>query len=245
MKLHTIVCPQWFNCLLQELRAQPQESGPGVSPQEEEAAAHLHLHHPPPCRQEMPVIPADQVQRHGDHSLLHPRSGRQGRPSGSASETSSALQAVSFSSLTLTSLCFPLQLHYNSKTLKTDSPNASRGSSLPRTLSKESKLYGMKDSGPPNPPNAVQSRANSLLPPPPPPIPSGTERPSVSTACPTVHALSPSRDDFTATLGATQSNACHVIFVRCSMNPGGHRQSNLLMHSDGNKGGGGGTRGHI
>uniref|UniRef100_A0A8C0XEF4 Bridge-like lipid transfer protein family member 1 C-terminal domain-containing protein n=1 Tax=Castor canadensis TaxID=51338 RepID=A0A8C0XEF4_CASCN len=35
-----------------------------------------------------------------------------------------------------------VKLHYNSKTLKTESPNASRGSSLPRTLSKESKLYG-------------------------------------------------------------------------------------------------------
>ncbi|KAB1282162.1 Transmembrane protein [Camelus dromedarius] len=34
-----------------------------------------------------------------------------------------------------------VKLHYNSKTLKTESPNASRGSSLPRTLSKESKLY--------------------------------------------------------------------------------------------------------
>uniref|UniRef100_A0A3Q4GX18 Bridge-like lipid transfer protein family member 1 n=1 Tax=Neolamprologus brichardi TaxID=32507 RepID=A0A3Q4GX18_NEOBR len=65
-----------------------------------------------------------------------------------------------------------VKLHYNSKTLKTESPNASRGSSLPRTLSKESKLYGMKDGGPPNPPNAVQSKTNSLLPPPPPPIPS-------------------------------------------------------------------------
>uniref|UniRef100_A0A3Q3M6J8 KIAA1109 n=1 Tax=Mastacembelus armatus TaxID=205130 RepID=A0A3Q3M6J8_9TELE len=65
-----------------------------------------------------------------------------------------------------------VKLHYNSKTLKTESPNASRGSSLPRTLSKESKLYGMKDSSPPNPPNAVQSKTNSLLPPPPPPIPS-------------------------------------------------------------------------
>ncbi|XP_038162988.1 transmembrane protein KIAA1109 homolog [Cyprinodon tularosa] len=60
-----------------------------------------------------------------------------------------------------------VKLHYNSKTLKTESPNASRGSSLPRTLSKESKLYGMKDSGPINPP---QSKTNSLLPPPPPPI---------------------------------------------------------------------------
>uniref|UniRef100_A0A3Q3G3A6 Bridge-like lipid transfer protein family member 1 n=1 Tax=Labrus bergylta TaxID=56723 RepID=A0A3Q3G3A6_9LABR len=62
-----------------------------------------------------------------------------------------------------------VKLHYNSKTLKTESPNASRGSSLPRTLSKESKLYGMKDSGPPS---AVQTKTNSLLPPPPPPIPS-------------------------------------------------------------------------
>ncbi|CAG6016245.1 unnamed protein product [Menidia menidia] len=61
-----------------------------------------------------------------------------------------------------------VKLHYNSKTLKTESPNASRGSSL----SKESKLFGMKDSGPPNPP---QSRTNSLLPPPPPPLPPGTE----------------------------------------------------------------------
>uniref|UniRef100_A0A665TS34 Si:ch211-233a24.2 n=1 Tax=Echeneis naucrates TaxID=173247 RepID=A0A665TS34_ECHNA len=65
-----------------------------------------------------------------------------------------------------------VKLHYNSKTLKTESPNASRGSSLPRTLSKESKLYGMKDSSLPNPSNAVQSKTNSLLPPPPPPIPS-------------------------------------------------------------------------
>uniref|UniRef100_A0A3B3C0N9 Bridge-like lipid transfer protein family member 1 n=1 Tax=Oryzias melastigma TaxID=30732 RepID=A0A3B3C0N9_ORYME len=65
-----------------------------------------------------------------------------------------------------------VKLHYNSKTLKTESPNASRGSSLPRTLSKESKLYGMKDSSPTNPPNAVQSKTISLLPPLPPPIPS-------------------------------------------------------------------------
>ncbi|MEQ2309795.1 hypothetical protein AMECASPLE_002234, partial [Ameca splendens] len=64
-----------------------------------------------------------------------------------------------------------VKLHYNSKTLKTESPNASRGSSLPRTLSKESKLYGMNDSGPTNLPSAVQSRTNSLLPPPPPPVP--------------------------------------------------------------------------
>ncbi|XP_052427771.1 bridge-like lipid transfer protein family member 1 isoform X8 [Carassius gibelio] len=37
-----------------------------------------------------------------------------------------------------------VKLHYNSKMLKTDSPNASRGSSLPRTFSKESKLYAAK-----------------------------------------------------------------------------------------------------
>uniref|UniRef100_A0A8C8FXN4 Bridge-like lipid transfer protein family member 1 C-terminal domain-containing protein n=1 Tax=Oncorhynchus tshawytscha TaxID=74940 RepID=A0A8C8FXN4_ONCTS len=65
-----------------------------------------------------------------------------------------------------------VKLHYNSKTMKTESPNASRGSSLPRTLSKESKLYGMKDSGPHNPPNAAQSKTNTLLPPTPPPLPS-------------------------------------------------------------------------
>ncbi|XP_037833889.1 transmembrane protein KIAA1109 homolog isoform X2 [Kryptolebias marmoratus] len=65
-----------------------------------------------------------------------------------------------------------VKLHYNSKTLKTESPNASRGSSLPRTLSKESKLYGMKDSSPTTPPNAVQCKTNSLLPPQLPPIPS-------------------------------------------------------------------------
>ncbi|ELW62631.1 hypothetical protein TREES_T100015065 [Tupaia chinensis] len=68
-----------------------------------------------------------------------------------------------------------VKLHYNSKTLKTESPNASRGSSLPRTLSKESKLYGMKDSAtsPPSPPLpcTVQNKTNTLLPPQPPPIP--------------------------------------------------------------------------
>ncbi|KAH0511099.1 hypothetical protein LTLLF_152015 [Microtus ochrogaster] len=69
-----------------------------------------------------------------------------------------------------------VKLHYNSKTLKTESPNASRGSSLPRTLSKESKLYGMKDNAasPSSPPLpcTVQSKTNTLLPPQPPPIPS-------------------------------------------------------------------------
>lgn len=42
------------------------------------------------------------------------------------------------------------------------------------TLSKESKLYGMKDSAtsPPSPlPCTVQSKTNTLLPPQPPPIP--------------------------------------------------------------------------
>ncbi|RXM98120.1 hypothetical protein EOD39_13560 [Acipenser ruthenus] len=65
-----------------------------------------------------------------------------------------------------------VKLHYNSKTMKTESPNASRGSSLPRTFSKESKLYGMKDSGTAPPPTTTQSKTNMLLPPPPPPLPS-------------------------------------------------------------------------
>ncbi|XP_041130046.1 transmembrane protein KIAA1109-like isoform X4 [Polyodon spathula] len=65
-----------------------------------------------------------------------------------------------------------VKLHYNSKTMKTESPNASRGSSLPRTFSKESKLYGMKDSGTAPPPSTTQSKTNMLLPPPPPPLPS-------------------------------------------------------------------------
>ncbi|XP_069049556.1 bridge-like lipid transfer protein family member 1 isoform X2 [Lepisosteus oculatus] len=65
-----------------------------------------------------------------------------------------------------------VKLHYNSKTLKTESPNASKGSSLPRTLSKESKLYGMKDSSTAPPPTTAQSKTNMLLPPPPPPVPS-------------------------------------------------------------------------
>lgn len=60
--------------VLQELWAQPQESGPGISPQKEEAAAHLHLHHPSPSGQEMSLVPADQIQWHGDHSLLYSRS---------------------------------------------------------------------------------------------------------------------------------------------------------------------------
>ncbi|XP_075056358.1 bridge-like lipid transfer protein family member 1 isoform X4 [Mixophyes fleayi] len=65
-----------------------------------------------------------------------------------------------------------VKLHYNSKTLKTESPNASRGSSLPRTLSKESKLYGMKDTATSPLSNTVHNKTNTLLPPPPPPIPS-------------------------------------------------------------------------
>ncbi|OXB56591.1 hypothetical protein ASZ78_013765 [Callipepla squamata] len=68
-----------------------------------------------------------------------------------------------------------VKLHYNSKTLKTESPNTSRGSSLPRTLSKESKLYGMKDTATsPLLSSTVHSKTNTLLPPQPPPIPSGT-----------------------------------------------------------------------
>ncbi|XP_069098559.1 bridge-like lipid transfer protein family member 1 isoform X3 [Pleurodeles waltl] len=65
-----------------------------------------------------------------------------------------------------------VKLHYNSKTLKTESPNASRGSSLPRTLSKESKLYGMKDTATPPLPCTTHSKTNTLFPPQPPPIPS-------------------------------------------------------------------------
>ncbi|XP_073775826.1 bridge-like lipid transfer protein family member 1 isoform X4 [Danio rerio] len=67
-----------------------------------------------------------------------------------------------------------VKLHYNSKTLKTESPNASRGSSLPRTLSKESKLYGMRDAPTPAPAPAASGpgKTNTLLSPPPPPLPS-------------------------------------------------------------------------
>uniref|UniRef100_A0A6I8SA99 Transmembrane protein KIAA1109-like n=1 Tax=Xenopus tropicalis TaxID=8364 RepID=A0A6I8SA99_XENTR len=65
-----------------------------------------------------------------------------------------------------------VKLHYNSKTLKTESPNASRGSSLPRTLSKESKLYGMKDTATSPLPSSVHSKTNTLLPPQSPPMPS-------------------------------------------------------------------------
>lgn len=71
---------------------------------------------------------------------------------------------------------FFFQLHYNSKTLKTESPNTSRGSSLPRTLSKESKLYGMKDTATSLLSSTIHSKTNTLLPPQPPPIPSGTYR---------------------------------------------------------------------
>lgn len=87
-----------------------------------------------------------------------------------------AVQKLS-SSCEVTWSCFAFQLHYNSKTLKTESPNTSRGSSLPRTLSKESKLYGMKDTAT-SPPlsSTVHSKTNTLLPPQPPPIPSGTYR---------------------------------------------------------------------
>ncbi|XP_051507194.1 transmembrane protein KIAA1109 homolog isoform X2 [Myxocyprinus asiaticus] len=69
-----------------------------------------------------------------------------------------------------------VKLHYNSKTLKTESPNASRGSSLPRTLSKESKLFGMRDA--PAPPASGLGKTNALLSPPPPPLPSVKGKPS-------------------------------------------------------------------
>ncbi|XP_032080330.1 transmembrane protein KIAA1109 homolog isoform X3 [Thamnophis elegans] len=60
-----------------------------------------------------------------------------------------------------------VKLHYNSKMLKTESPNTSRGSSLQRTFSKESKLYSMKEVIPP-----TRIKAKTLLTPQPPPIPS-------------------------------------------------------------------------
>ncbi|KAM9476517.1 bridge-like lipid transfer protein family member 1 isoform 2-T2 [Clarias gariepinus] len=66
-----------------------------------------------------------------------------------------------------------VKLHYNSKTLRSDSPNTSRGTSLPRTLSKESKLYGMRDL--PGPAAMAPGKTNTLLSPPlppPPPLPS-------------------------------------------------------------------------
>ncbi|XP_072533895.1 bridge-like lipid transfer protein family member 1 isoform X2 [Salminus brasiliensis] len=90
----------------------------------------------------------------------------------SAKRVPSSLQSKS-SDIETTVFYIPgvdVKLHYNSKTLKTDSPNASRGSSLPRTLSKESKLYGMRDSSGPVP--TVPGKTNTLLSPPPPPLPS-------------------------------------------------------------------------
>lgn len=80
------------------------------------------------------------------------------------------------------------QLHYNSKTLRSDSPNTSRGSSLPRTLSKESKLYGMRDL--PGPVAMAPGKTNTLLsppPPPPPPLPSGTHNFCFIPLCVCVH----------------------------------------------------------
>ncbi|XP_056616066.1 bridge-like lipid transfer protein family member 1 isoform X1 [Triplophysa dalaica] len=70
-----------------------------------------------------------------------------------------------------------VKLHYNSKMLKTESPNASRGSSLPRTLSKESKLYGMSDA--PAPPATGPGKTYPLLSPPPPPLPSAKAKAGV------------------------------------------------------------------
>ncbi|KAK7904615.1 hypothetical protein WMY93_017222 [Mugilogobius chulae] len=76
-----------------------------------------------------------------------------------------------------------VKLHYNSKTLKTDSPSTSRGSSLPRTLSKESKLFGMKDSDPPTLPMLSKARlTRSYLPAPPIPSAKGKGSGGVKTA---------------------------------------------------------------
>ena len=65
---------------------------------------------------------------------------------------------------------FSPQLHYNSKTLKTESPSVSRGSSLP--FSKEPRPFGVKDVDGLS--NAVPSKTNSLTAPPVPSLPSGT-----------------------------------------------------------------------
>lgn len=129
----------------------------------------------------MSLLSADQIQRPGDDSFLHSWSGCKGE------HLPLWLNHPRIHSEITDFLFNPPQLHYNSKTLKTESPNTSRGSSLPRTLSKESKLYGMKDSSPPIPPNAIQSKTNSLLPPPPPPIPSGTKHSLMSTCMPCNH----------------------------------------------------------
>ncbi|XP_077202625.1 bridge-like lipid transfer protein family member 1 [Paroedura picta] len=64
-------------------------------------------------------------------------------------QTSAQALGTLFLQLTVTDLgiCLPItsapQLHYNSEMLKTEWPNASRGSSLPRTLYKESKLHAV------------------------------------------------------------------------------------------------------
>ncbi|XP_077202572.1 bridge-like lipid transfer protein family member 1 isoform X2 [Paroedura picta] len=63
--------------------------------------------------------------------------------------TSAQALGTLFLQLTVNDLgiCLPItsapQLHYNSEMLKTEWPNASRGSSLPRTLCKESKLHAV------------------------------------------------------------------------------------------------------
>lgn len=116
-----------------------------------------------------------------------------------------------------------LQLHYNSKMLKMDSPNASRGSSLPRTLSKESKLYGMRDA--PAPPVSGPGKTNTLLPPPPPPPPSGIHSLHVSSfAAGFLHALMCSvTGAYTSELGCSawlsliSVHSCHSAgsFFRC------------------------------
>lgn len=222
----------------QELRAQPQESWPRVSSQEEETTANLHLHHPSASWQEMPLLSADQIQRPGDNSFLHSRSGCKGE------HLPLWLNHPQMHIKITDSLFNPPQLHYNSKTLKTESPNTSRGSSLPRTLSKESKLYGMKDSSPPIPPNAAQSKTNSLLPPPPPPIPSGTKHSLMSTCMPCNHHLCITTSVWWFTLEATKWSAyvmsspwsmwedgfCNRFMVMCDIS--WHTQEIMLLRND-------------
>ncbi|XP_048858560.1 transmembrane protein KIAA1109 homolog isoform X2 [Brienomyrus brachyistius] len=56
-----------------------------------------------------------------------------------------------------------VKLHYNSKTLKSESPSTSRGSSLSRILSKEYKLFDMNDADSALLPNPGQNKTDTLL----------------------------------------------------------------------------------
>lgn len=77
--LHLLIISEILSLWVsQELRAQPQESRPGISSQEKETTANLYLYHPSASWQEMPLLSADQIQRPGDDSFLHSRGGCKG-----------------------------------------------------------------------------------------------------------------------------------------------------------------------